>query len=225
MPEEDVAGLFDETPGDSGPDGTPADQSDIDYEQRYNDLRSEFDRRNQEYSQAEQLQAALSGHAGPEAQAEVLAAYGIELEGDEPEIEFDEPYDTDERIDRLEQTIEEQQAQAELVEAQEMEQEFMADGIEALEQREGREFSDQELATLASLARANRTETGVPDLATAYETLTELERDRQQAWIESKRTGRAPGVGVAASKAVNLDDPEERVKFIADRVAAGEEVA
>ena len=225
MPDDEVAGLFDETPGESGPDGIPAESPDVDYEQRYNDLRSEFDRRNQDYSQAEQLQAALSGQAGPEAQEQVLAAYGIELEGDEPDVEFDEPYDADARIDRLEQTIEEQQAYAELAEVQEAEQDFLVDGIEALEQRAGREFSDQELAALTSIARSNRSETGVPDLALAYDHLTELEADRQQAWIESKRTGRVPGAGMAAEKAVDLDDPEKRVQFIADRMAAADEFA
>jgi hypothetical protein len=204
MPEDEVAGLFDETPGESGPDGIPAESPDVDYEQRYNDLRSEFDRRNQDYSQAEQLQAALSGQAGPEAQ---------------------EPYDADARIDRLEQTIEEQQAYAELAEVQEAEQDFLVDGIEALEQQAGREFSDQELAALTSIARSNRSETGVPDLALAYDHLTELEADRQQAWIESKRTGRVPGAGMAAEKAVDLDDPEKRVQFIADRMAAADEFA
>lgn len=113
--EETPAPQNEETPGiESGPDnGTPADSPEIDFEQRYNDLRSEFDRRNQQYSEAEQLQAALSGAAGPEAQAQVLAAFGIELEDDE-DMGFDEldEFDPDSRIDRLESMLEEQQMAA-----------------------------------------------------------------------------------------------------------------
>ena len=214
-----------ETPGiESGPDnGTPAESPDIDFEQRYNDLRSEFDRRNQQYSEAEQLQAALSGAAGPEAQAEILAAFGIELEDDEFD-EFDEfdEYDPDARIDRLEALLEEQQIMAQEEAMAEAEVDYLTEGIETLEQNEGREFSDQEIATLASVARANPDENGVPDLVYAHAHLTELIQDRQSAWVQSKKAKR-PGSGIAADRAVDLDNEEARVQFMADRLAAAED--
>ena len=214
-----------ETPGiESGPDnGTPAESPDIDFEQRYNDLRSEFDRRNQQYSEAEQLQAALSGAAGPEAQAQVLAAFGIELEGEEAD-EFDDldEFDPDARIDRLEALLEEQQMAAQEEAMAEAEVEYLTEGIEALEQQEGREFSDQEIATLASIARANPDQNGVPDLEAAHAHLTELIQDRQSAWVQSKKAKR-PGSGIAAGRAVDLDNEEERVQFMADRLAAAED--
>ena len=214
-----------ETPGiESGPDnGTPAETPDIDFEQRYNDLRSEFDRRNQQYSEAEQLQVALSGAAGPEAQAEILAAFGIELEDDEFD-EFDEfdEYDPDARIDRLEALLEDQQMMAQEEAMAEAEVDYLTEGIETLEQNEGREFSDQEIATLASVARANPDENGVPDLAYAHAHLTELIQDRQSAWVQSKKAKR-PGSGIAADRAVNLDNEEDRVQFMADRLAAAED--
>jgi hypothetical protein len=157
--EETPAPLNEETPGiDGGPEeGIPAESPEIDFEQRYNDLRSEFDRRNQQYSEAEQLQAALSGAAGPEAQAAILAQFGIELEDDEELDGFDElaEFDPDTRIDRLEAMLEEQQMAAQEEAMAEAEVDYLTDGIEALEQQEGREFSDQEIAVLASVARAN----------------------------------------------------------------------
>lgn len=214
-----------ETPGiESGPDnGTPAETPDIDFEQRYNDLRSEFDRRNQQYSEAEQLQAALSGAAGPEAQAQVLAAFGIELEDEQPD-EFDDldDFDPDARIDRLEAMLEEQQMAAQEEAMAEAEVEYLTEGIERLEQQEGREFSDQEIATLASIARANPDENGVPDLEVAHAHLTELIQDRQSAWVQSKKAKR-PGSGIAADRAVDLDNEEARIQFMADRLAAAED--
>ena len=214
-----------ETPGiESGPDnGTPAETPDIDFEQRYNDLRSEFDRRNQQYSEAEQLQAALSGAAGPEAQAQVLAAFGIELEDEQPD-EFDDldDFDPDARIDRLEAMLEEQQMAAQEEAMAEAEVEYLTEGIERLEQQEGREFSDQEIATLASIARANPDENGVPDLEAAHAHLTELIQDRQSAWVQSKKAKR-PGSGIAADRAVDLDNEEARIQFMADRLAAAED--
>lgn len=215
-----------ETPGiESGPDnGTPAETPDIDFEQRYNDLRSEFDRRNAQYSEAEQLQAALSGAAGPDAQAQVLAAFGIELEGDEEYDDLDDlgEYDPDARIDRLEAMIAEQQMAAEEEAMAEAEIEYLTEGIESIEQGEGREFSDQEIAILASVARANPDANGVPDLEVAHAHLTELLNDRQSAWVDSKKAKR-PGSGIAADRAVDLDNEEARVQFMADRLAAAED--
>ena len=232
MPEESTpvegevpAPQNEETPGiESGPDnGTPADSPEIDFEQRYNDLRSEFDRRNQQYAQAEQLQAALSGAAGPEAQAQILATFGIELEGDEEELLDDlDEFDPDARIDRLEAMLEEQQMAAEEEAFAEAEVEYLTEGIEALEQQSGREFSDQEIAILASVARANPDQNGVPDLEVAHAHLTELLQDRQSAWVASKKAKR-PGSGVAAERAADLDNDEARVQFIADRIAAAED--
>lgn len=216
-----------ETPGiESGPEdnGIPANSPEIDFEQRYNDLRSEFDRRNQQYSQAEQFQMALSGQAGPEAQAEALRRYGIELEGDEAD-QFDEldEFDPDARIDRLEAMLEQQQAAAEQEAFVEAETEYLTEGIEALEQSSGREFSDQEIAVLASVARANPDEQGLPDLQLAHAHLADLLKDRQSAWVESKKAARRPGSGIAADKAADLDNDEARVQFIADRIAAADQ--
>jgi hypothetical protein len=215
-----------ETPGPvSGPEdnGIPANSPEIDYEQRYSDLRSEFDRRNQQYSEAERLQVALSGQAGPDAQAQALRAFGIELEDEEADQfnELDE-FDPDARIDRLEAMLEEQQAAAEQEAYVEAETEFLTEGIESLEQSEGREFSDQEIAILASVARANPNENGVPDLQVAHAHLSELLQDRQSAWVESKKAARRPGSGIAAERAADLDNDEARVQFIADRIAAAD---
>jgi len=223
--EETPAPQNEETPGiESGPEnGIPADSPEIDFEQRYNDLRSEFDRRNQQYSEAEQLQAALSGAAGPEAQAAILAQFGIELEDDE-DMGFDElnEFDPDSRIDRLESMLEEQQMAAQEEAMAEAEVDYLTDGIEALEQQEGREFSDQEIAILASVARANPDDNGAPNLEVAHAHLTELIQDRQSAWVNSKKAKR-PGSGVAAEKAADLDNEEARVQFMADRFAAAED--
>ena len=218
-----------ETPGSEvGPNdnGTPDATPDIDFEQRYNDLRSEFDRRNQQYAEAEQLEAVLAGEAGPDAQAQALAAFGIELEGDEEFDEFDDEldeYDPDARIDRLESFLEEQAMAAEEEAMAEAEQEYLAEGLGILEEQEGREFSDQELETLVSIAVANPDDQGVPDLAFAHQHLNDLIQDRQQAWVQSKRSGRVPGSGVAADKAVDLDNDETRVQWMADRIEAANE--
>lgn len=224
VPAPDIA---QETPGsDGGPEdnGIPTDTPDVDYEQRYNDLRSEFDRRNQQYAEAERFSQALSGAAGPEAQAQALAAYGIELDDDEIDDLADEldEFDPDARIDRLEAQLEEQELLRVEAEAVEAENEYLAEGIEALQNQEGREFSEQEISALASIARANPDEDGWPDLELAHAHMSNLIQDRQSAWLESKKASRRPGSGVAAEKAVDLDDDEARVQWMADRIEAAE---
>jgi hypothetical protein len=65
-----------------------------DYEKRYNDLRSEFDRRNQTLSEYEQT---FQGLSDPETRAEILAQFGLEVEDDEEELdtpEYEDPYET-----------------------------------------------------------------------------------------------------------------------------------
>jgi hypothetical protein len=215
-----------ETPGSEvGPEvGTPDETPDIDFEQRYNDLRSEFDRRNQQYSQAEELERALSGAAGPEAQAQALSAFGIELENEEQE-DFGglDEFDPDSRIDRLEAMLEEQATAAEQQELEAAEMDYLADSIDLLEQQEGREFSDQEIETLVSIARANPDQDGVPDMELAHQQLNGLIEAQRAAWLESKKSKRVPGSGVAAGKAVDLDNEEARVQWMADRIEAAED--
>jgi len=216
-----------ETPGSEvGPGvGTPDETPDIDFEQRYNDLRSEFDRRNQHYSQAEELERALSGAAGPEAQAQALSAFGIELEDDELDDFGDEldEFDPDSRIDRLEAMLEEQAAAAEEQEMAEAEMEYLAESIDILENQEGREFSDQEIETLVSIARANPDQDGIPDMGLAHQQLNGLIEAQRSAWLDSKKSKRTPGSGVAAGKAVDLDNEEARVQWMADRIEAAED--
>jgi hypothetical protein len=108
-------------------------------------------------------------------------------------------------------------------EAAEAEAEFLSEGIEALETNEGREFSEQEIAVLASVARANPTHEGLPDLVLAHQLLAELQKSSQARWIESKKSTRRPGSGIAADRAVDLDNDEDRVQFMADRLAAAEQ--
>lgn len=208
----------------SGPDGTPAEGEthgeNIDYEQRYNDLRPEFDRKSQEAAEYRQFQEALSGQSGPEAQQQALLALDIELEGDEDEddSEYDDD-DPDTRLERIEETLEQQKAEAEQHELVNQENEYLQEGIEVLEEEADREFSDQEIGILASVARANRTDSGYPDLALAYDQLTALSDQQQKAWIASKKTSRGPGTGTAAQEAVDLSDPDSRIQYAAQRIA------
>lgn len=197
---------------------TPAESQEdaVDYEKRYNDLRPEYDR-------TQQLVAAARGDHGEAAQAQALEALGLafdEDEDDEPEDEDFEFADPDERIERLESHLAEREEADQQAQLQEMEDNFLLEGIEALEKREGRELSDEEFSALARMARAERLDNGVPDIEGAYESLEGLAKSRHQAWLESKKTSRKPSSGVTASRDVDLSTPEARIAAAAEAAEA-----
>lgn len=218
-----------EAPGSpaSGPDnGTPGaennapDDDKVDYESRYNDLRPEFDRRGTELDQLRQFQQAVSGAAGPEAQAQAFAAIGLELdEGDNGDPDLND--DPDARMDQFEERLNEREAAEQQSQYEAAESQYLAEGIEILEEQAKREFSDEEIQALAAIARANPNDQGIPDLAFAHQQLEAYGNSLKKQWMESKQTGRQPGSGVPAIEQVDLDNDEARVDYMAKRLAEG----
>lgn len=113
MPEEATPQAPEETqdtPPEAAPEqGTPAKEPEeptVDYEQRYNDLRPEFDRATQEREQHRQEALAWQILAGTDEydhdQIQAAADYlGVELADEEEETEDEDPYD--QRLSKLEQ--------------------------------------------------------------------------------------------------------------------------
>lgn len=199
--------------GDANPEAPEGDtpQQEIDYQKRYDDLRSEFDRRNQQWSKYEQ---------DPN---EFLREHGYELaEQEEPEDEVELEEDLDPYETRL-SALEARQQQEALEEQQDQYEDAVVDHINGelteLVKDTGREFSEDEFQTLGDLSRILVNDQGIPDVKAAYQRIYEgvlsKERDR---WVNSKK---APQVsaGRAGSSAPNLDNPEERREYMAQRLA------
>jgi hypothetical protein len=222
---EDEAPLAEETPEApeaEAPEGTPSEAPAVDYEKRYNDLRSEFDSRNQRYSQYEQFIGNLND---PATQAEALRVFGIELQEEgEPEEEL--PGDPEERWEQRFNQIEahlQQQADKEAEgEVQALEKEYLDKSIADIEKAEGVKFSDKERKALERLGEGLRDEDGIPDYEEAHKLLSETAEERRKRYMETKKS-EVPGVGTAGSEKVDMTDADSRVNAFANIMEAGEQ--
>jgi hypothetical protein len=109
--------------------------------------------------------------------------------------------DPEERINQLEQQLgawQEEQAQAATVQAEE---DSLVAGIEEMEQKAGREFSDKEIRVLSGRET---------DPKVLYGLMEEIVNERQQSWIKSKKAPRIPGSGTPGSKAADLTNRDAR---------------
>lgn len=162
----------------------------------------------QERQEAEQARQILQALANPDTAPEVLKHFGLELAEEDLEEPVFEP-DPEERINQLEQQLgawQEEQAQAA---TQQAEEDSLVAGIEEMEQKAGREFSDKEIRVLSGRET---------DPKVLYGLMEEIVNERQKSWIDSKKAPRIPGSGKPGSKAA---DPSTE----AGRLAMAEEAA
>lgn len=191
----------------------------IDWEKRYNDLRSFSDRR------ANEAQQELQTYE------EQLAA----IEAQQPPRPYSEEYDYDEEDDPLVDHVQKLEARQrateqqlrERIEAdtheQQLEEEYtyIDSELKAIEEATKDELSEVEANWIGNYAGANRDEHGRPDVRLAYHTYTKLLEDRKQKWVSSKPSGGRPAAGPGAVEVPDLDDPEQREEYL-DRAFRGE---
>ena len=184
---------------------TDATQS-VDYEKRYQDLQPEYTRATQEAAQyrdfIERVQAM-----DPEA----LRSLGLEFE--EPDDEgFDEDDDPDAPLTRAEWN-EWQQAQQEEHQAAESEQAFNNDlwsAVEAIEEKEGREITDEEAAILRDSALAQVVRGGDFDLSSTWDSLQSQAKAAHERYVNTKRTAPVAPLGSAGEEKIDLNDEDAR---------------
>lgn len=206
-------------PPEPGKEPEPGKQSpsgdEIDWKQRYEDLRPEADRR------ASTI-ADLEGKNGPERQAEALRQFNVELEPDEE----DEPLDDDLRdpIEEIDQMREEQRTQAEEAEDAEfnrLESKYLEESVEKIEADTEAKYNDEEYGFIVTHALANRGEGGRPDIDGGINALKAIQTQAQEKYRKSKRTA-PPPLGTEGEKKIDLKDPEARRQYMKEVVDAEE---
>lgn len=220
MPDEALAPAEEqETPINAAPEeGKPAEEAPAatdNWEQRYNDLRPEFDRRNA-------LLTAAEGHQGPEAQAQALRQLGVEVQMEEEEEEeeepdpFEDPYEK--RIGTLEQRLAAKEEAEEQAQANATEQRLVKDALTGFEKDGNVKLTDREKKIIESNALINRWQfQSVDDLNAAlkgaYDDLMEVKKASQEEYRTSKNTP-LPPVGSAGEEKLDTRDPEQRRAYI-----------
>ncbi len=225
MPEDEAPEetLDTPAPGNEAPEdtGTPSEsQPAHDWEKRYGDLRTEFDSRNQRYTQYEQF---VNNLTDPETQAEALRALGLEIEAEEAEDDdYADPTERfEQRFNQIESFLQQQAAAAEAAEIQELEKEYLSQSLSEIEKAESVKLSAQEKRTLESLGQSLRDSDGLPDYEAAYKLLSEAAEANRERYLKSKNSEKV-GLGQAGDEKINMANDEDRTRFMANLLEAGE---
>lgn len=200
------------------PDEPKGSESEVDWQKRYLDTQSEYTRANQEAKelrqQQEQVRYALQVARDPDhpQYREALEALGFDVEESE-ELDEDETETLRRQVEELRETYQSDQEQREIMQLEAAEDDWLAQNIGALQDKEGHEFTDNELALLVNYATQNRLTDGQPDLDGAFKALSGAWDERQKAYRESKRAPQAPN-GATAATDIDMDDAAQRREFM-----------
>lgn len=196
-----------------------------DWEKQYQELRSEYNRRDSEIAELRQLRDSLTD---PETAPEVFRALGYELpEEPDQQQEYVDPYE--QQLGELRQQVEQltaiQQQEYEQIQHQQVEEQMavhIGASLDQIENQLGRQFDDKEIQFLSAFAYQNPDQNGLPNVGAAWEQLQAYEQAAQQRWIQSKRAPRVQD-GQSASKQYDLSTPQGRSEYAEARLAGLDE--
>lgn len=190
------------------------EREDNPYQKRFNDYRSEADRRATEYSQNQKLLSDLQSE-DPAAQRAAAQRLGLEWIDEEPVEQG-----PDQQYSALAQQIEELKAERAAEKAQAEQAAESARIAAEVDRRLGDMGLDEQdgdwvLARAVALAPGAD---GLPDLTTAYEQLQERDRAAQERWRTSKKSPRIAR-GETGQETKNIMDmtDEERIDYLMEK--------
>lgn len=203
------------------PPDTPAPADTTDWQQRYESLQPEYTRTTQQLRRFE---------SDPEALLEFIQAHHPDmLDADEPDPEPDPNLDPD-LEDPLSREVQELRAWREQVEQAQQQQVIQQEWsgweqhVKNLAQQDGVELSRRDINALRVDSHDQNGMPVGPDkakqLLDGY--LSELTAERERIIEEARkrpRAPRAPGDGSPATKVPDLDDPQQRVAWMAQEWA------
>jgi len=214
VPEQD-------TPTPTSEDGgTPAEATETpaapeDYENRYKEAQAWGTRASQEAAEYRQL--IDLARAGDKDALEFLGYAPADEETEEKDEEFETE---DDRLERLEQQFAEQKQAAEQ-QAQEQRLEEAAGRFYEVEFNRldpDNEWSEEYRRLVAAVGDEYLDSDGLPQLDEAHKALQEHTESEFKKRVESKRSPQAPK-GASPSHTPDLDDPEQRRAYLAQRAA------
>jgi hypothetical protein len=209
----DPAGPGTQDPGASTIDW---DSPDNPYKKRFEDYRSEADRKVTEFKTYQSYVNDLSSD-DPSRRAAAAEALGVELVEEEPEI-YDDPYD---ELRAEVGGLKEQLSQRD----QQRQQEALAGEVERRLDKLGLSDEPDESGWSEKdwvLARAVQQpdENGVPDVAVAHAELKKLEAAVERKWAASKKAPRSiqPGQAATGQKNILEMDDQERIAYAVQKL-------
>lgn len=209
------------------PDEGHGDTETTNWEKRYADLQPAYTKASQE---AAELRAQLDRlKSDPDAQREFLTELGYEFAEDdtdtepalEDEGELDEITALQQRLEQLEKARAAEQEAAHIKRIDN----FIDTTLSEIGEQRGTPLTDAEKEFVISTALSSLPagENNMPQIKAAYEKLEQLLDSQKKQWIESKKAPAAP-TGVAASEVPDLDNEQERQKYMLARLAAKRDI-
>jgi hypothetical protein len=128
----------------------------------------------------------------------------------------------DPRVDALLAERQEQQELGQIQAFREYQLDVVNDGLDELEGKTGREFSQEEIDLIGDLAMRMLDDEGVPQVGDAYERIVQVEQGRRSANVERKRNLRQPGQGLPGDEKVDMSTPDTRRKALAAEIEAAQ---
>jgi hypothetical protein len=179
-----------------------ASQEDTNWEQRYSDLRSEFDRRNPGYQLIEALQ---DPRTRDDAFARLAEELGYELEGDEEEYEDEDDEEDEEefRDPRVDHLLSEREQELRERYLDDLESYIDSEAVKLAKSAGIDELTDRQMNVIYSLVEIDAD--GVPDVAEAFKELTGLRDDAIKSYRASKRDAPSPPVKGSAGERQGID--------------------
>jgi hypothetical protein len=220
--EPENAGTAEEAPG------TQTEQQQIDWEKRYNDMRSEFDRRGTRVSELEPLQQAVADLKSddPDTRARAAQALGLPFEfvDDTPDDDEAMPYLTREEWQSYQQQQAQREQEAQAQAAQEAAIAQIDNAIQSHQALNALDKDDRDWVIAKALSLDPKmTPEGVPlpDIDAALEQFNGWSSGRIEKWRSTKKAPHVGQVGTAGTQALPEDaGHNERVAYAMERLMA-----
>jgi len=199
-------------------------QEEVDIEKRLHDAQAWGTKSAQEAAELrEYIQVSeLARQGNREAQQYLHENY----EGwPEPEADTEDDYEAEQPVTRAELREWQEQEQAEK-QAAANEQAFhnaLWEQVQAIEEKIGREVTDQEAQVLQDSADAQVGRTGQFDLNSTWEIIAAQEKAAVERYVNSKKTAPLPPLGSAGDESIDLNDEEARQAKLAEIMNAASE--
>lgn len=178
----------------------------VDYEQRYNNLRPDYDRKSQRLAELEtEREQWLEDQQGQD-----------EYEDDD----YVDPYN--DRLDRLETLYAQREQETLQWQAEEQETAYVNNEIGRLETEQSEEFTDEEWETIGILSERYRREDGSPDVDRAFEHLFgKIVKPRREKYVSTKKAPKVQS-GPPAAEIPDLDTSTKRAEYMDQRMVDAE---
>jgi hypothetical protein len=212
-----------DTPDNAAPenegDAANSPEAVVDWRQRYESLRPEFDRRNEELKEAQAQAQLVAALRSDDPKERAWAAEELGLEYEDPDLYDDTPDDpTAKQLSELlawKEEVDKREQERSTVAQQQADFEYVFENVEKLGYDLDSEEEKADLEVITKLALNQRDEHGQPDVAAAVDLVKQIRGSGEKGVFKGKKNAPyvAPG-GQSATQQPDLDNDKARQEWM-----------